>query len=107
MIETVLRLAAAIVCDFLALAIWNIGTRPPAQLIADIRSGVHSRAAFMRGLAALIWGTLLLLVGAIAVSPTVRSSVLGLVEIYTVMTALVLEQLLGEDLRARFTFLRR
>jgi hypothetical protein len=107
MIETALRLAAAIVCDFLALAIWNIGTRPPAQLIADIRSGVRSRATFMRGLAALVWGTLLLLVGAIAVSPTVRASVLSLVEIYTVIAALVLEQLLGEELRARFTFLRR
>ncbi len=107
MIETALRLAAAIVCDFLALAIWNIGTRPPAQLIADIRSGVRSRATFVRGLAAILWGTLLLLVGVIALSPTVRSTVLGLVEVYTVIAALVLEQLLGADLRARFSFLRR
>jgi hypothetical protein len=107
MIETTVRLAAAIVCDFLALAIWNIGTRPPGQLASDIRNGLRSRSTFMRGLAAFIWGTILLILGVIALVPTVRASVLGLVEIYTVVAALVLEQLLGEDLRARFLFLRR
>ncbi len=107
MIETTVRLAAAIVCDFLALAIWNVGTRPPGQLVADIRFGIRTRATLGRGLAAFIWGALLLMLGVIALVPTVRASVLGLVEIYTVVAALVLEQLLGEDLRARFLFLRR
>jgi len=106
-IETTIRLAVAIVCDFLALAIWNIGTRPPGQLIADIRAGIRLRATFMRGLAAFLWGWILLFVGIIALIPIVRLHVLGLVEVYTVIAALILEQLLGADLRARFLFLRR
>jgi len=107
MIETTVRLGTAIVCDFLALAIWNVGTRPPGQLACDIRNGIRSRPTLMRGLAAFVWGAILLILGVIALAPTVRTSVLSLVEIYTVVAALVLEQLLGEDLRARFMFLRR
>ena len=107
MIEAAVRLGVAIVCDFLALAIWNIGTRPPAELIADIRTGVRARATLMRGLAAFVWGLVLLVVGTIVLIPVVRTSFLRLLVVYTVIAALILEQLLGADLRARLFSLRR
>jgi hypothetical protein len=91
------------VLDTIAFAVWNVGTRPPAQLIADIRTGIRQAPIRNRGLVRFAIGAVALLAGALIAAPAVaRTGDLPVVEFLTVITALITEQLVGPDLRARY-----
>ena len=96
------RIALAIVLDTAALVIWDIGTRSPARLVADIRAGLQRRSAIVGGLVRFAAGTLALIVAAAVCAPvTSRPIESTVIECLGLVTALVLEQLIGPDLRAR------
>ncbi len=97
----VLRFALAIVFDALAFTIWDIGTRPPVRLIRDVAGAVHVPRVLGRGvLRFLIGGGLLFLAAAVArpAMPTMRA--FTLIETGMIVAALLVEQLVGPDLRS-------
>ncbi len=97
-----LRIAAAIVLDAAALVIWDIGTRSPARLLADVRAGLREKSAAGRGLVRLVVGFAALVAAAAVSAPIAsRPADFTIVECWALVIALVLEQLLGPDLRAR------
>jgi hypothetical protein len=96
------RIALAIMLDTAALVIWDIGTRSPVRLFTDIRAGLNDRRAIMRGLVRLAVGSIALLAAATVSAPVAsRAADFTIIECWALVTALVLEQLLGPDLRAR------
>jgi hypothetical protein len=95
------RIALAILLDTTALVIWDIGTRSPLRLVADIRAGLHDRSAVMRGIVRLIIGMLALLAAANISAPVANRAIdFTIIECWALVTALVVEQLVGPDLRA-------
>ncbi len=97
-----MRIAAAVVLDSTAFVIWNVGTRSPAALIAAIRAGMRVRASFTRGLLRFTAGALAILNAVwISLPIAVRPNDETIVECLTIVTALLIEQLVGPKLRAR------
>jgi hypothetical protein len=99
--DDTLRIAVAIVLDTAALVIWDIGTRSPARLLAEVRAGVRKRSALLRGALRLVTGVLALLVAAAVSAPVAtRAFDFTVIECWALVTGLVLEQLVGPALRS-------
>jgi hypothetical protein len=101
-IAVVLRFALAIVFDALAFTVWDVGTRPPTQLARDVVRGVRTPQLLARGLVRFALGVALLFLAAeIArpAMPTLRSFML--IETGMLIAALLVENLVGPDLRRR------
>jgi hypothetical protein len=102
-IAVVLRFALAIVFDALAFTVWDVGTRPPTQLARDIARGVRTpRLLLARGLVRFALGVALLFLAAeIArpAMPTLRAFML--IETGMLIAALLVENLVGPDVRRR------
>ena len=98
----VLRFAVAIVFDALAFTVWDVGTRPPLQLARDIVRGVRIPKVLVRSLIRFALGIALLFLAAeIArpAMPTLRAFML--IETGMLIAALLVENLVGPDLRRR------
>lgn len=95
-----MRLAGAIVLDTLAFVVWNIGTRSPGEFFADLRGALRSPRALFIGFVAFLIGLIFIAAALILVIP-VTSPRVGLValEICTLIVALGIELLIGDDLR--------
>jgi hypothetical protein len=88
--------------DTAALVVWDIGTRSPLRLLVDVRAGLRKRAAIVRGLVRLVLGALALLAAAGVSAPVAtRAGDFTVIECGALVIALVIEQLIGPDLRAR------
>jgi hypothetical protein len=97
-----LRIAVAILLDTAAVVIWDIGTRSPVRLIAEVRAGLGRRSSVARGGVRLVAGALALLAAAAISAPVATRAVdFTVIECWALVTALVIEQLVGPDLRAR------
>jgi hypothetical protein len=97
-----LRIGLAIILDTAALLVWDIGTRSPARLFADVRAGLRQPSAILRGLVRLATGLIALLAAATVSAPVAaRAFDFTVIECWALVTALVLEQLIGPDVRAR------
>jgi hypothetical protein len=98
----VLRVAAAIVADAGAFFLWSLASRSPAQLARDLAAGATRPAVALRGVLRFAGGLLLLLAGALLLLPlAIQAGTFTILETWTVLTALLVEQLIGADLRAR------
>jgi hypothetical protein len=98
----VLRIAAAIVVDAGAFILWNLASRSPVQLARDVAAGISRPAIAARAAARIIIGLLLLAAGAALLLPlTIQVRTFTVLETWTVLTGLFVEQLIGADLRAR------
>lgn len=96
----VLRFALAIVFDALAFTIWDIGTRPPVRLIRDVASGVRVPRVLARGVLRFLIGFGLLLLAAVVARPAMPTMrAFTLIETGMIVAALLVEQLVGPDLR--------
>jgi hypothetical protein len=96
------RFAVAIVLDALAFVIWDVGTRPPLQLVRDIARGVRRPASLARGVLRFATGCVLLYLAAVVARPgmpTLRA--FTLIETGMLIAALLVENLIGPDLRRR------
>jgi hypothetical protein len=98
----VARLALALVLDAAAFVLWDVGTRAPGALIADLRRTVASRRGLLAGTARFVGGAvLLLLAGFVAGPATLDRHTFTVLETGMLLAALLLEQLIGPDLRGR------
>jgi hypothetical protein len=95
-----IRFATAIVFDALAFVVWDVGTRPPLQLVRDVVRGARIPTILVRGLLRFLTGLLLLFLAAFIVRPGVPTlRVFTLVETGMLIAALLVENLIGPDLR--------
>jgi len=96
----VIRFATAIIFDALAFVVWDVGTRPPLQLVRDIAHGVRIPAVLGRGTLRFLTGLALLFLAALVVRPGVPTlRAFTLVETGMLIAALLVENLIGPDLR--------
>jgi hypothetical protein len=101
-LETVLRLAGAIVLETLALGVWNVGTRAPGTLLRDVVRSARRPGAIAMGAVSGFVGLVLVATATVVLIPVVAGLTGYFVPlaIYTFVTALALEFLVGGDLRA-------
>ena len=86
----------------LAFVIWNLASRSPARLARDIVGSFRRPVILLRGILSLVVG-LLLLVGSASLLlplPLPHHALLVLIT-WTILTGLLVEQLVGPDLHAR------
>ena len=96
----VLRFALAIVFDALAFTIWDVGTRPPLRLIHDVANGMRVPRVLARGVLRFLIGFGLLLLAAVVARPAMPTMrAFTLIETGMIVAALLVEQLVGPDLR--------
>jgi hypothetical protein len=101
-LEPTLRFASAIVLDALAFVIWDVGTRPPVRLIHDVLAGVRHPAVLVRGTLRFLTGFALLLLAGLVVRPAMPTAqTFTLLETWMIVAALLVEMLIGNDLRGR------
>jgi hypothetical protein len=99
-IVLVLRFALAIVLDAFAFILWDVGTRPPLRLARDVARGVRVPRVFAYGLLRLIVGAALLLCAADVAQPGMPTmQAFTFIETGMLIAALLVEQLVGPDLR--------
>ena len=98
----VVRFVIAIVLDALAFVIWDVGTRPPLTLARDVARGARSPRAFGLGVLRFVAGAALLIVAALIARPALPTMrTFTFVETGMLIAALLVEQFVGPDLRAR------
>ncbi len=97
-----IRIAAAILLDTLALVIWDLGTRPPGVLFADVARGIRDAGSIARAVVRVVAGLCAMVVGVLISAPVaVRALDFTIIECGALVCALVVEALVGPDLRAR------
>ena len=107
LIDTAIRLAIAMLLDALAFVVWDAGTRGPVRLVGDIVRGFSSLRTFAAGFARFGTGIVAISIGALAIVPVIaQTREPGVVEGLTLITGLIVELLVGVDLR-RMLFARR
>jgi hypothetical protein len=100
LIETVLRLALAIIADAGAFLLWNLASRSPARLVRDLATGFSRPSTALLAVARTTGGFTLLVIGAALVLPlSIQLRTFTVLETWTVLTGLLVEQLIGADLR--------
>jgi hypothetical protein len=98
----VARFAIAIVFDALAFVVWDVGTRPPRQLARDVARGARIPRVLAGGVVRLLVGAALLLLAALVARPGIPSMrAFTIIETGMLIAALVVENLIGPDLRGR------
>jgi hypothetical protein len=94
------RLAGAIVLQTLAFVVWNVGTRTPWAAIGDLRRGIRDPRTLFGGIVAFVVGAIFMAAATILLFPVVAPDIdLVPVEICTLLVALGIEMLIGNDLR--------
>jgi hypothetical protein len=96
------RIAAAIVVDAGAFIIWDLASRSPLRLVRDLGTGLTRPGTAVAGFARVLGGVLLLATGAVLLLPlAIGSRTYLILETWAVLTGLLVEQVLGTDLRTR------
>jgi hypothetical protein len=102
LLEAAARFAIAIILDALAFVVWDVGTRPPLTLLRDLAAGVRVPKVLLVGVVRFIAGLGLLWLAGFIVRPAATSArSFTFLETVTVIAALLVEMLVGNDLRAR------
>jgi hypothetical protein len=82
--------------------LWNLASRSPAQLIRDIAGGFFRPGVAARAILRFVTGLLFLAAGAALVLPlTLQIRTFTVLETLTVLSGLLVEQLIGADVRRR------
>lgn len=99
--ELAARLAGALVLDALAFIVWNVGTRTPLALIADLRKGLHDGRALGIGIVSAIVGFVFIMAATVLLLPAIANPArdLSVLELLTFLVALLVEILVGDDVR--------
>jgi hypothetical protein len=99
-LAVVIRFTIAILFDALAFVIWDVGTRSPRRLLRDVAAGIRVPARLAAGLMRFAIGFGLLLLAALVASPAIPTMrAYTILETGMLIAALIVEQLLGDDLR--------
>lgn len=94
-----LRIALAILLDTATLVLWNIGSRSPLRLWADIRAGLRRPTVVVRGVVRFLTGAGALVLGAMVIAPLDAYG--SFFAVGALIVAFVVEQLIGSDLQFR------
>jgi hypothetical protein len=82
--------------------LWNLASRSPAQLARDISAGITKPGTAASGVARGAGGLLLLAAAAVLLLPlAIGSRTYLILETWAVLTGLLVEQIIGPDLRRR------
>jgi hypothetical protein len=96
------RLALAILLDAAAFIVWDVGTRPPLTLLADVRRAFVARQGVASGIARFLCGLALIVLACLVIGPTMPDRrTFTIAETGMLIVALLVEQLVGPDLRRR------
>jgi hypothetical protein len=96
-----LRLGGAILLNTLALVVWNVGTRAPTALLRDLAGGLRSPRTLFAGMIGMLVGLIFVAAGTVLVFPIIPNAMdFAPIEIFTLLVALLVEHLIGNDLRA-------
>lgn len=80
--------------------VWDVGTRPPARLAADILLALRDRRAFASGFVRFVTGVALVFFAALVARPGLPTAgAFTIVETAFLIAALLIEALIGADLR--------
>ena len=95
-------MAAAIVVDAAAFSLWNLASRSPFRLARDVAAGTTQPLVALRSVARFFAGLILLIAGAVLLLPlTIQTRTFTILETWTAVTGLLVEQLLGYSNKAR------
>jgi len=99
--EAVWRIAGAIVLEALAFALWNVGTRSPIAFMRSVAAAFRQPRALLAGTLAALIGFIFIAAATVLVLPAIVDVDVEFIpiELGTLLVALVLEQLVGNDLR--------
>jgi hypothetical protein len=90
------------VADALAFLLWNLAARSPARLARDLAGGLRAPSVALRGFARFVAGLLLLASGAVLLIPiSIETHTFVVLETWTLVTALLVEGLIGWSRPAR------
>jgi len=82
--------------------LWNLTSRSPTRLARDVAAGITRPASAAAGLARAAGGLIFLAAGAILLLPlAIGSRTYLILETWAVLTGLLVEQLVGPDIRSR------
>ncbi len=97
-----MRVSGAIVLDTLAFVVWNVGTRSPLEVIAAARRALRVRRSLFAGIVSLLVGFIFVAAATVLLLPAIAVPQIDFVpaELFTLLVALALEHLIGNDLRA-------
>ncbi|BDE05733.1 hypothetical protein WPS_10090 [Vulcanimicrobium alpinum] len=96
----VARFAASIVLNALAFIVWDVGTRPPLRLLRDVAGGVRTPRLLLTGLLRFAAGAGLLVAAGVIARPGMPSQrAFTFIETGMLIAALLIETLIGADLR--------
>jgi hypothetical protein len=80
--------------------LWNLASRSPVRLARDVAAGVTQPAVAARAVARFLGGVFLLTAGAVVLLPlAIQTRTFAVLETWTVLTGLLVEQLIGADFR--------
>ncbi len=88
--------------ESLALVIWNIGTRSPLRVARDTWGAIVRRRALFSSAVRIVVGIIFFVAAFVTLLPAVDDLARDLlpIELLTVLVALAIERLVGDDLRA-------
>ncbi len=87
--------------DALAFIVWNVGTRTPLALLTDLRQGLRDRRVLGIGIISAIVGLVFIVAATVLLAPAIADPPreLSVAELLTFLVALLVEILIGEDVR--------
>ena len=102
MADALWRVAGAIVLQTLAFVIWNVGTRSPLAVFEAMRAAIKDRRSLATGAAAVAVGFIFIAAATVLLLPAIADVESDFVpaQLGTLLVALGLELLVGNDLRA-------
>ncbi len=95
------RLLGALVLETLAFVVWNVGARSPLRVLRDVRASFGDGRAFCTGLICALVGFIFIAAATVLLLPAIADPPADFIptEIGTLLIALALEHLIGNDLR--------
>ncbi|MBV8530369.1 MAG: hypothetical protein JO104_03555 [Candidatus Eremiobacteraeota bacterium] len=107
-IELIVRVApvvaVGVLCHALAFIVWDVGSRPPGKLIADLGAGFKSPRMLVKGVWRLAVGWLVLLIGALLILSVTVDQIrteFSVLESGAIVAGLLIEALVGDPVRAQ------
>jgi hypothetical protein len=97
-----LRLAGAIVLESLAFVIWNIGTRSPLAVARDVGASFGDARKMFAGAVSFAIGAIFITAATVLLWPALGDPYVDFLpaELFTLLVALAIEHLIGNDVRA-------
>ncbi len=97
-----LRVAGAIALETLAFIVWNVGTRSPLMVVRDMRAALRDGRKLFAGIVSALVGFIFVSAATVLILPVVLDPDVDFfpAELFTLLVALALEHLIGNDVRA-------